>query len=55
VPSEGQVSLEQDILPSIIDRHECAGFVTQDRFYDIGTPERLEHFETYLKRQNQDT
>ncbi len=55
VPSDREISLEQDILPDFIARHKCAGFVTQDRFYDIGTPERLEHFETYLKRQNQDT
>ena len=50
-----KVSLEQEILPNYIDRQECAGFVTQERFYDIGTPERLEHFETYLMKQNSGT
>jgi len=55
VPSDGEVSFEQEILPDYISRHECAGFVTQERFYDIGTPKRLEHFETYLKKQNHDT
>ncbi len=47
------VSLEEEIFPDLIDRQECAGFVTQERFYDIGTPERLKRFESYLMRQNQ--
>ncbi len=47
--SEQVVSLEEEIFPDLIDRQECAGFVTHERFYDIGTPERLKHFETYLK------
>jgi NDP-sugar pyrophosphorylase family protein len=49
IPPEKNISLEQEIYPNYIDRQECAGFVTHNRFYDIGTPERLEHFETYLK------
>ncbi len=49
---EKNVSLEQEILPDSIARQECAGFVTQERFYDIGTPERLKHFETYLKESS---
>jgi len=53
IPSGRQVSLEQDILPEFIDRQECAGFVTRERFYDIGTQERLEHFESYLMKQTQ--
>ncbi len=55
VPSDQTVSLENKVLPDLIARQECAGFVTQERFYDIGTPERLKLFETYLKKQNQDT
>jgi len=52
VPSDREVSLENDIFPNLIERQECAGYVTQQRFYDIGTPERLKQFETYLKKQN---
>ncbi len=52
VPSDEKISLEQEIIPGFIARHECSGFVTQERFYDIGTPERLEHFETYLKENS---
>ena len=49
VPPEKIVSLEQEIIPNYIERQECAGFETHERVYDIGTPERLKHFETYLK------
>lgn len=49
MPSEKKVSLEQEILPNYIARQECAGFVTHERFYDIGTPKRLKHFETFLR------
>ncbi|MBC8551044.1 MAG: nucleotidyltransferase family protein [Candidatus Brocadiales bacterium] len=55
IPPEKDVSLEQEIFPNYIDRQECAGFVTHEKFYDIGTPERLKRFETYLKRQDQGT
>ncbi len=55
ITPEQVVSLEEEIFPDLIDRQECAGFITQERFYDIGTPNRLEHFELYLKRHNQGT
>ncbi len=51
MPPEKEVSLEQEIFPNYIARQECAGFVTRERFYDIGTPERLKHFETYLMKR----
>ncbi|ODS33916.1 MAG: hypothetical protein SCARUB_00987, partial [Candidatus Scalindua rubra] len=50
VPSERTVSLEKEIFPDLIARQECAGFVTLQRFYDIGSPERLKRFETYIKQ-----
>ena len=53
ISPEKEVSLEQEIFPNYIARQECAGFVTRERFYDIGTPERLQRFETYLKEHNQ--
>ncbi len=53
VPADENFSLEQEILPGFIAKRECAGFVTHERFYDIGTPERLKCFESYLMRQNQ--
>ena len=38
----GKVSLEEEIFPTVIAEHQMMGFVTKERFYDIGTPERLE-------------
>ncbi|MFG0262388.1 MAG: nucleotidyltransferase family protein [Novipirellula sp. JB048] len=38
----GQVSLEQEIFPQLIAQRELIGHVTAQRFFDIGTPERLE-------------
>jgi NDP-sugar pyrophosphorylase family protein len=47
----GQVcSLEQDIFPQLIGRRVLKGYPTRQRFYDIGTPERLAVFESYLQR-----
>ncbi len=37
----GKVSLEQEIFPRLIADRRLLGFVTSQRFYDIGTPERL--------------
>jgi NDP-sugar pyrophosphorylase family protein len=38
----GKVSLEQQIFPRLITEHQLRGFVTTQRFYDIGTPARLQ-------------
>ncbi len=51
VPSDREVSLEKDIFPDLIARQQCAGFVTRERFYDIGTPERLKAFQDYANNQ----
>jgi NDP-sugar pyrophosphorylase family protein len=45
----GKVSLEQEIFPKLIASRELLGFVTKQRFYDIGTPERLERIAHLLK------
>jgi NDP-sugar pyrophosphorylase family protein len=41
----GKVSLEQQIFPQLIARRELAALRTEQRFYDIGTPERLKTIE----------
>ncbi len=51
LPSGREASLEKEIFPGLIARQECAGFVTRERFYDIGTPERLKAFEDYVNKQ----
>jgi NDP-sugar pyrophosphorylase family protein len=44
------VSLEKEVFPQLIARGALAGYSTTQRFYDIGTPDRLEAFEAYLKQ-----
>ncbi len=46
---EGKISLEEEIFPRLIARRELRGFPTPQRFYDIGTPERLERIAHLLK------
>lgn len=39
---EGKVSLEEEIFPKLIANGKLLGFSTKQRFFDIGTPERLD-------------
>ncbi|GJQ59903.1 MAG: hypothetical protein D8M57_13820 [Candidatus Scalindua sp. AMX11] len=48
-PPEKVFSLEQEVFPYYIARGECAGFETAQRFYDIGTPDRLRIFKRYVQ------
>lgn len=41
IPPEEVVSLEQRIFPLLIVKRAMYSYVTKNRFYDIGTPERL--------------
>jgi NDP-sugar pyrophosphorylase family protein len=45
----GKVSLEKEIYPKLIAKKQLAAFCTRERYYDIGTPERIKKFERYLK------
>jgi NDP-sugar pyrophosphorylase family protein len=51
MPEHGAVSIENDIFPRLIAERRLAGFVTAQRFYDIGTPERLEIIERVLTHE----
>jgi NDP-sugar pyrophosphorylase family protein len=44
LPYSHPVSLEQQIYPQLIERKQLCSFVTRQRFFDIGTPERLQEF-----------
>ena len=44
LPAERTISLEQEIYPELIARYSLSAFVTNQRFFDIGTPDRLEEF-----------
>ena len=48
IPGAGVVSLENQIFPVLIAKRQFAAFITRQRFYDIGTPERLRVIEDYL-------
>lgn len=48
MPTDGKVSLEQELFPRLIAEKRLAALVTTQRFYDIGTPERLAVIEAYL-------
>ena len=48
IPPTGAVSLEEQIFPTLIQHRQLLGFPTTERFYDMGTPERLKAIEAYL-------
>lgn len=48
IPAQGAVSLEKEIFPKLIAARRLAAFVTTQRFYDIGTHDRLLAIEAVL-------
>ncbi len=44
LPAGQVVSLEQDLYPKLIARGQLRAFITEQRFFDIGTPDRLAEF-----------
>jgi NDP-sugar pyrophosphorylase family protein len=48
IPAQYPVSLEQQIFPLLVERRQLLGMTTAQRFYDIGTPERLKTIEEFL-------
>lgn len=44
------VSLEKGLYPTLIQQKEIVAYITNQRFYDIGSPEQLKIFEEFLKR-----
>jgi len=49
IPKNKKVSLETEIFSKLIEQKQLAGYVTSQRFYDMGTPERLKKMEEILK------
>jgi mannose-1-phosphate guanylyltransferase len=43
------VSLEGDLYPKLIKMKELKAYVTSQRYYDLGTPERLELIRRVMK------
>jgi NDP-sugar pyrophosphorylase family protein len=52
IPADAVLSLEKDVYPLLIQREKLIGFVTKQRFYDIGTPERLAVLENLFHDHN---
>jgi len=49
IPPNQRVSLENELFARFINIQELASIKTKQRFYDIGTPERLREIEKILK------
>jgi NDP-sugar pyrophosphorylase family protein len=49
IPDKQFVSLEVDIFPKLIAQRELATYITSQRYYDLGTPERLDLVRKVLK------
>jgi NDP-sugar pyrophosphorylase family protein len=48
IPEAKPVSLEEEIFPVLIKKQQLMGYPTGQRYYDIGTPERLRDIEGVL-------
>ena len=48
LPEQTSISLEQELFPRLIAARQLRAFITKQRFYDIGTPQRLEEFASTL-------
>ena len=48
IRSSGKASLEQEVFPKLIERKALLGIATDQRFYDIGTMDRLKAIEALL-------
>ncbi len=44
LPARRVISLEQELYPALIANQQIRAFSTPQRFFDIGTPQRLEEF-----------
>lgn len=48
LPEQTSISLEQELFPRLIAARRLRAFITKQRFYDIGTPQRLDEFASTL-------
>jgi NDP-sugar pyrophosphorylase family protein len=49
IPPSRVVSLENEIYPALIRERQLAGYVTGQRFFDIGMEERIRDMEAWLR------
>ncbi len=50
-PNSYPISLENEIFPKLIQDNQVGGFVTDNKFYDIGTPEKIIKFTNFLQNK----
>ncbi len=48
-PMEEVFSLEDDLYPQLIKTGKIIAWPVEERYFDIGTPERIKAFERYLR------
>ncbi len=53
IPSGTRVSLEKEVYGKVIEHRRMLSYVSDIRYYDIGTPERIQMFEEYLKSRQE--
>ena len=53
IPSGTRVSLEKNIYSKVIEHERMLSYVSSIRYYDIGTSERIQLFEEYLKSRQE--
>jgi len=51
IPDNKKVSFEESIYPALIQQKELGYYICGQRFYDIGTNERLKVFEAYIAKE----
>ena len=49
IKEKDPVSLEKGLYPTLIQQREIAAYISQQRFYDIGTPKQQKVFEEFLQ------
>lgn len=51
IPDKYPVAIEKGLYPSLIAQRELGAYITNQRFYDIGTPEQVLVFEEFLRER----
>lgn len=50
IGEECPISLEKGLYPTLIQQNELKAYITEQRFYDIGSLEQLKTFDEFVKR-----
>ena len=53
IPERCSISMEKGLYSTLIRQRELAAYITNQRFYDIGTPKQKKIFEEFLKSKTE--